>query len=101
MSSKKPPLYHQHRCALIRKISLNKVHCLKLRLHRQVGSQYFVSASNACKILYLRHAAIEFLKFTGKDAGNKLERELLLKQDSGVTCTCTIIVTMGTVHVVG
>ena len=40
--------------------------CLKLRLHRQVGSLYFVSASNACKILYLRHAAIEYLKFTGK-----------------------------------
>lgn len=53
--------------------------CLKLRLHRQVGSRYFVSAANACKILYLRHAAIEYLKFTGKDAGNKLERELLLK----------------------
>ena len=58
--------------------------CLKLRLHRQVGSRYFVSASNACKILYLRHAAIEYLKFTGKDAGNKLERELLLKLQNTV-----------------
>lgn len=53
--------------------------CLKLRLHRQVGSRYFVSASNACKIMYLRHAAIDYLKYTGKDAGNKLEREVLLK----------------------
>ena len=48
--------------------------CSKVRLHRQVGSRYFVSAANACKILiYLRNAAIEYLKFTGKDAGNKLE----------------------------
>ena len=39
---------------------------------------------NACKILYLRHAAIEYLKFTGKDAGNKLERELLLKLQNTV-----------------
>ena len=51
----------------------------KIRLHRQVGSRYFVSAANACKILFLRTAAIEYLKFTGKDAGNKLERDVLLK----------------------
>ena len=53
--------------------------CSKVRLHRQVGSRYFVSAANACKILYLRNAAIEYLKFTGKDAGNKLERDVLRK----------------------
>ena len=53
--------------------------CSKVRLHRQVGSRYFVSAVNACKILYLRNAAIEYLKFTGKDAGNKLERDVLRK----------------------
>ena len=27
--------------------------CLKLRLHRQVDSQYFVSPLNACKIIYI------------------------------------------------
>ena len=55
--------------------------CLKVNLHRQVGSRYFVTASNACKILFLKDAAIEFLKFTGKDTtGNKLERDLFAKQ---------------------
>lgn len=53
--------------------------CSKIRLHRQVGSRYFVSAANASKALYLRNAAIEYLKFTGKDAGNKLERDVLVK----------------------
>ncbi len=53
--------------------------CLKVRLHRQVGSRYFVCAANACKILFLRRAAIEYLKYTGKDAGNKLERDVYLK----------------------
>lgn len=58
--------------------------CSKVRLHRQVGSRYFVSAANACKILYLRNAAIEYLKFTGKDAGNKLERDVLCKLQDAV-----------------
>ena len=58
--------------------------CSKVRLHRQVGSRYFVSAANACKVLYLRTAAIEYLKFTGKDAGNKLERDVLLKLQHSV-----------------
>ena len=53
--------------------------CSKVRLHRQVGSRYFVSAANGCKILYLRNAAIEYLKFTGKNAGNKLKRDVLHK----------------------
>lgn len=53
--------------------------CLKTRLHRQVGSRYFVSAANACKILFLRNAALEYLKYTGKDVGNKLERDVFLK----------------------
>ena len=53
--------------------------CVKIRLHRQVGSRYFVSAANACKVLYFRNAAIKYLKFTGKDAGNKLEQDVLLK----------------------
>lgn len=54
--------------------------CLKVNLHRQVGSRYFVSAANATKIFFLKDAAIEFLKFTGKDtAGNKLERDVFAK----------------------
>ena len=54
--------------------------CLKVNLHRQVGSRYFVSAANATKILFLKDAAIEFLRFTGKDtAGNKLERDVFAK----------------------
>ena len=49
--------------------------CLQLKLHRQVGSRYFVSAANAVKILFFKDAAIEFLKFTGKNTtGNKLEQ---------------------------
>ena len=53
--------------------------CSKIRLHRQVGSRYFVTAANACKINFLRDAAVEFLKFTGRDAGNKLEQNVFLK----------------------
>ena len=53
--------------------------CSKVHLHRQVGSRYFVSAANGCKILFLKNAAIEFLKFTGKDCGNKLERDVFAK----------------------
>ena len=44
--------------------------CLKVTLHRQVGSRYFVSAVNAAKILFV-------MKFTEKDiSGNKLERDV-------------------------
>lgn len=53
--------------------------CAKVRLHRQVGSRYFVSAANACKIIFLKDAAIEFLKFTGKDTGNRLECDVFAK----------------------
>lgn len=53
--------------------------CSKVKLHRQVGSRYFVAAANGCKILYLKKAAIDFLKFTGKDKGNRLEREVFAK----------------------
>ena len=57
--------------------------CSEVRMHRQVGSRYFVSAANGCKILFLKDAAIEFLKFTGKDCGNRLERDVFTKlQDS-------------------
>jgi len=47
--------------------------CLEVQLERQVGSRYFVSACNACKILYLIKAAKDFLEYTGKDNGNNLE----------------------------
>jgi hypothetical protein len=54
--------------------------CLKVNLHRQIGSRYFVTAANATKILFLNDAAIAFLKFTGKDrVGNKLEQDVFSK----------------------
>ena len=54
--------------------------CSSITLYRQVGSRYFVSAANACKILLIRQAAIEFLKFTRKHtSGNKLERDIYEK----------------------
>ena len=43
------------------------------------GSRYFVTASNACKIIFLKDAAIDFLNFTGKHSGNKLERDVFAK----------------------
>lgn len=52
--------------------------CVKVTLNRQVGSRYFVTA-NAIKVIFLWDAAIQFLKFTGKDKGNKLEREVFRK----------------------
>ena len=51
-------------------------HCKKMKLDRQVGSKYFVTAANAGKILFLQEAAISFLKYTGKDKGNKLEQSV-------------------------
>ena len=53
--------------------------CLKVNLHRQVGSRYFVSASNAARIVFLAEAAAEFLRYTGKESGNKLETEVYMK----------------------
>ena len=44
--------------------------CTKIRLERQVGSRYFVTAANAGKVFFLREAAISFLKYIGKDKGN-------------------------------
>ena len=59
--------------------------CQNVTLHRQVGSRYFVSAANAAKILFIKDAAIEFLKFTGKDkTGNKLERDVFAKLNDSV-----------------
>ncbi len=54
--------------------------CTKISLARQVGSRYFVTASNASKSLFLVEAACDFLKYTGKDTvGNKLECDLFRK----------------------
>ena len=53
--------------------------CASITLERQVGNRYFVTAANAAKILFLKDAAIHFLTYTGKDSGNKLERDLLGK----------------------
>lgn len=50
-----------------------------MKLDRQVGSRYFVTASNAGKILFLREAALNFLQYTGKNSGNKLECEVFKK----------------------
>ena len=35
--------------------------CMEVRLHRLVESHYFVSASNASKIIFLKYATIKFL----------------------------------------
>ncbi len=43
-------------------------------MNRQVGSRYFVTAANSGKVLFLRQAAIDFLSFTGKEKGNRLEQ---------------------------
>ena len=53
--------------------------CLKIKLDRQVGSRYFVTAANATKVLFLREAAVDFLNYSGKDKGNKLEYSVFEK----------------------
>ena len=53
--------------------------CAKIKLDRQVGSRYFVTAANAGKVLFMQEAAISFLKYTGKENGNKLERSVFQK----------------------
>ena len=53
--------------------------CTEVKMERQVGSRYFVMAYNAGKILFLREAAISFLKYTGKEKGNKLEQSVFQK----------------------
>ena len=56
--------------------------CIDISLGRQVGSRYFVTASNAGKILFLREAAIGFLQYTDKDRGNQLEQDVYEKLQS-------------------
>lgn len=59
--------------------------CVNTTLERQVGSRYFVSAANAAKILFLKNAALEFLEFTSKNQGDKLEKEVYRKlQDATI-----------------
>ena len=58
--------------------------CATITMERQVGSRYFVTAVNALKIVYLREAAIEFLEYTGKNEGTKLEKEVYLKLTNDV-----------------
>ena len=53
--------------------------CTQVLLERQVGSRYFVSASNASKIFFLAKASVEFLEYTGKNSGNNLERTVYKK----------------------
>ena len=61
---------------------------LKVELSQwQVGNRYFATAANALKVLYLSEAVVSFLKYTGKDYGNKLEREVFRKlQDPEELC---------------
>ena len=53
--------------------------CTDVVLDRQIGSRYFVTAANAGKILYLKEAAVEFLKYIGRESGNKLEKDVGMK----------------------
>ena len=53
--------------------------CTQVTFDRQVGSRYFVTAANATKIIFVREAAIHFLKYTGKENGNRLEKEVYRK----------------------
>ena len=50
--------------------------CQLTSLDRQVGSRYFVTASNAAKIFFLKEAALHFLEFSGKSNGNRLEKDV-------------------------
>ena len=59
---------------------------LLVSLERQVGNRYFVTAANATKIFFLKNAAVEFILYTGKDKGNKLERSVYEK----LTCASTV-----------
>ena len=53
--------------------------CAKVRLDRQIGNRYFVTASNAGKILLLREAVIDFMNYSDKSFGNKLEQDVYKK----------------------
>ena len=42
--------------------------CARVKLQGQVGSWYFVTAANAGKVLFLRDAAISFLRYSSNEA---------------------------------
>lgn len=48
--------------------------CKQIKMDRQVGSRYFVTAANSGKVLLLPQSTIDFLSFTGKEIGNQLEQ---------------------------
>lgn len=59
--------------------------CESITLHRQLEAGNFITAANVAKILFLKDATVEFLKFTGKDkAGNKLEKDVFVKLHDSV-----------------
>ena len=47
--------------------------CKQVKIDRQVGIRYFVTAANSGKVSFLRKAAIDFLSFITGKSGNKLE----------------------------
>ena len=53
--------------------------CSEVTLERQIGSRYFTTAANAMRIIFLREAAIEFLKYTSREEGTKLQKEVYEK----------------------
>ena len=53
--------------------------CKSVTFERQVGICYFVSAANAGKIIFMIPVAAEFLEYTGKHSGNKLEKSVYTK----------------------
>ena len=62
--------------SLIAEVTSYYKSCTNVVLDRQIGSRYFVSAANAGKILYLKETAVEFLKYIGRESGNKLEKDV-------------------------
>ena len=59
--------------------------CKEIKLDRQIGSRYYVTAANAGKVLFLREAALSFLVHAGKHNGNKLKQTVFEKlHDSNV-----------------
>ena len=63
--------------------------CLRTTLARQVGSRYFVTSHNAARMIFLAQAAIEYLVYTDKNQGNKLERSVFCKLQDSTIMACT------------
>lgn len=73
-----PDFLEEHSNSASEKTSYYQL-CSKVRLDRQVGSRYFVSAANAGKILFLQEAAVDYLQYSDKNCGNKLEQTVFKK----------------------